>query len=257
LARTIFPSRSYAQLRERSAAMPSSVNAFGEISAAEFFGSRKQLETILRLGSIVAVQLIINCSGWMYWEGKMRVSLSAFGKAGVKSAQVCQAYKVHIFTKFSNFAIDSLAHSHQTGTGDPAYLRMKKFIILASLGIAVFWLAPHHTVAVPMSPTQASKTLNTADPLGGLPPPPVLILPPPPPPPIVIVLPPPPPPIVIVLPPPPPNPVPLPQPPPPPPPSTGVPETGATWLLLLLGLAGTFGTLLIQQQSKKSSHRDS
>ena len=50
---------------------------------------------------------------------------------------------------------------------------------------------------------------------------------------------------------------PPPQPPPPPPPTTGVPETGATWLLLLLGLAGAFGTLLIQQQSKKSSHRDS
>jgi hypothetical protein len=126
---------------------------------------------------------------------------------------------------------------------------MKKFIILASLGIAVFSLAPHHTVAVPMSPTQAPKALNTADPLGGVPPPPVLILPPPPPPPIIIVL-------------PPPNPVPVPQPPPPPPPpppapTTGVPETGATWLLLLLGLAGAFGTLLIQQQSKKSSHSDS
>jgi hypothetical protein len=125
---------------------------------------------------------------------------------------------------------------------------MKKFIILASLGIAVFSLAPYHTVAVPMSPTQAPKALNTADPLGGLPPPPVLILPPPPPP------------IIIVL--PPPNPVPVPQPPPPPPPpppapTTGVPETGATWLLLLLGLAGAFGTLLIQQQSKKSSQRDS
>jgi hypothetical protein len=127
---------------------------------------------------------------------------------------------------------------------------MKKFIILASLGIAVFSLAPHHTVAVPVSPTHTPKTLNTADLLGGLPPPPpVLILPPPPPPPIIIVL-------------PPPNPVPVPQPPPPPPPpppapTTGVPETGATWLLLLLGLAGAFGTLLIQQQSKKSSHRDS
>ena len=125
---------------------------------------------------------------------------------------------------------------------------MKKFIILASLGIAVFSLAPHHTVAVPMSPTQAPKALNIADPLGGLPPPPVLLLPPPPPP------------IIIVL--PPPNPVPVPQPPPPPPPpppapTTGVPETGATWLLLLLGLAGAFGTLLIQQQSKKSSHSDS
>jgi hypothetical protein len=128
---------------------------------------------------------------------------------------------------------------------------MKKFIILASLGIAVFSLAPYHTVAVPISPTKASKALNPDEPLGGgiIPPPPVLILPPPPPPPIIIVL-------------PPPNPIPVPQPPPPPPPpppapTTGVPETGATWLLLLLGLAGAFGTLLIQQQSKKSSHRDS
>jgi hypothetical protein len=126
---------------------------------------------------------------------------------------------------------------------------MKKFIILASLGIAVFSLAPYHTVAVPISPTHAPKSLNTADLLGGLPPPPVPVLPPP-----LPVLPPPPP-IVIVLPPPPPNPVPVP--PPPPPPTTGVPETGATWLLLLLGLAGAFGTLLIQQQSKKSSQRDS
>jgi hypothetical protein len=154
---------------------------------------------------------------------------------------------------------------------------MKKFIILASLGIAVFSLAPYHTVAVPMSPTQAPKgigarvfsaellrsvgaegsALNSTDPLGGLPPPPPIIILPPPPPPLIIL--PPPPPIIIVLPPPPPNPVPLPLPPPPPPPAptTGVPETGATWLLLLLGLAGTFGTLLIQQQSKKSSHRDS
>ena len=122
---------------------------------------------------------------------------------------------------------------------------MKKFIILASLGIAVFSLAPHHTVAVPMSPTKVSKALNPDEPLGGAPPPPVLLLPPPPPP------------IIIVLPLPPPNPVPVPPPPPPPPaPTTGVPETGATWLLLLLGLAGAFGTLLIQQQSKKSSHRD-
>src|SRR5262245_36701754 len=128
---------------------------------------------------------------------------------------------------------------------------MKKFIILASFGIAVFSLAPYHTVAVPMSPTQGPKALNVDEPLGGgiIPPPPVLILPPPPPPPIIIVL-------------PPPNPIPVPQPPPPPPPpppapTTGVPETGATWLLLLLGLAGTLGTLLIQQQSKKSSHRDS
>ena len=122
---------------------------------------------------------------------------------------------------------------------------MKKFIILASLGIAVFSLAPYHTVAVPMSPTQAPKALNTADPLGGPPPslPPFL-----PPPPIIIVLP---------LPPPLPQPPPPQPPPPPPPPSTGVPETGATWLLLLLGLAGAFGTLLIQQQSNKSSHRDS
>src|SRR6516162_732227 len=128
---------------------------------------------------------------------------------------------------------------------------MKKFIILASLGIAVFSLAPYHTVAVPMSPTQAPKALNPADPLGGLPPslPPFA---PPPPPPLIIL--PPPPPIPIVLPPPPPNPVPVPQPPPPPPPTTGVPERGATWLLLLLGLAGTFGILLVQQQSKKSSH---
>ena len=123
---------------------------------------------------------------------------------------------------------------------------MKKFIILASLGIAVFSLAPYHTVAVPISPTKASKALNP-DELGGLPPPaPIIVLPPPPP--IIIVLPPPQP--------PPPQP-PAPQPPPPPPPTTGVPETGATWLLLLLGLAGAFGTLLIQQQSKKSSHRDS
>ena len=114
---------------------------------------------------------------------------------------------------------------------------MKKFIILASLGIAVFSLAPYHTVAVPISPTKASKALNPDEPLGGLPPPaPIIVLPPPPP-------------IIIVLPPP--------QPPPPQPPTTGVPETGATWLLLLLGLAGAFGTLLIQQQSKKSSHRDS
>src|SRR4030095_9527191 len=120
---------------------------------------------------------------------------------------------------------------------------MKKFIILASLGIAVFSLAPYHTVAVPISPTQAPKALNSTDLLdstdllGGVPPPPpIIILPPPPP-------------IIIVLPPPPPNPVPLPQPPPPPPPTTGVPETGGTWLLLLLGLAGTFGILLIQQQS--------
>jgi hypothetical protein len=144
--------------------------------------------------------------------------------------------------------IDRLADSRQTGTGEPAYLRMKKFIILASLGIAVFALAPHHTVAVPMSPTQAPEALNIAEPLGGLPPPPpVIILPIPPPPPIIIVLPPPPPPPITVLPPP----------PPPPAPTTGVPETGATWLLLLLGLAGAFGTLLIQQQSKKSSHRDS
>ena len=124
---------------------------------------------------------------------------------------------------------------------------MKKFIILASLGIAVFTLAPYHTVAVPMSPTKAPKALNFDEPLGGLPPPaPIIVLPPPPP--IPIVLPPPQP--------PPPQP-PAPQPPPPPPPTTGVPETGATWLLLLLGLAGAFGTLLIQQQSKKSSHRDS
>ena len=124
---------------------------------------------------------------------------------------------------------------------------MKKFIILASLGIAVFSLAPYHTVAVPISPTKASKALNPDEPLGGLPPPaPIIVLPPPPP--IPIVLPPPQP--------PPPQPPP-PQPPPPPPPTTGVPETGATWLLLLLGLAGAFGTLLIQQQSKKSSHRDS
>ena len=125
---------------------------------------------------------------------------------------------------------------------------MKKFIILASLGIAVFSLAPYHTVAVPISPTKASKALNPDESLGGLPPPaPIIVLPPPPPIPIVL---------------PPPNPVPVPQPPPPqppppPPPTTGVPETGATWLLLLLGLAGAFGTLLIQQQSKKSSHRDS
>ena len=125
---------------------------------------------------------------------------------------------------------------------------MKKFIILASLGIAVFSLAPYHTVAVPISPTKASKALNLDESLGGLPPPaPIIVLPPPPPIPIVL---------------PPPNPVPVPQPPPPqppppPPPTTGVPETGATWLLLLLGLAGAFGTLLIQQQSKKSSHRDS
>ena len=125
---------------------------------------------------------------------------------------------------------------------------MKKFIILASLGIAVFSLAPYHTVAVPISPTKASKALNFDEPLGGLPPPaPIIVLPPPPPIPIVL---------------PPPNPVPVPQPPPPqppppPPPTTGVPETGATWLLLLLGLAGAFGTLLIQQQSKKSSYSDS
>lgn len=121
---------------------------------------------------------------------------------------------------------------------------MKKFIILASLGIAVFSLAPRHTVAVPVSPTQAPKALNLTallQPEGVPPPPPILLLPPPPP-------------IVIVLPPPPSNPVPV----PPPPATTGVPETGDTWLLLLLGLAGTFGTLfLIQQQSKKSSHRDS
>ena len=95
---------------------------------------------------------------------------------------------------------------------------------------------------------KASKALNPDESLGGLPPPaPIIVLPPPPPIPIVL---------------PPPNPVPVPQPPPPqppppPPPTTGVPETGATWLLLLLGLAGAFGTLLIQQQSKKSSHRDS
>jgi hypothetical protein len=126
--------------------------------------------------------------------------------------------------------------------------RMKKFIILASLGIAVFSFAPYHTVAVPASPThiQASKTLDAIDLVDGVPPPPP-----------VLILPPPPPPIVIVLPPPPPNPVPLPPAPPPPAPTTGVPETGATWLLLLLGLAGTFGTLLIQHQLKKSSHRDS
>ena len=123
---------------------------------------------------------------------------------------------------------------------------MKKFIILASLGIAVFSLAPYHTIAVPISPTKASNALNPYEPLGGLPPPlPVLPLPPP---------------ILIVL--PPPNPVPVPQPPAPPPPpppapTTGVPETGATWLLLLLGLAAAFGTLFIQQQSKKSSNRDS
>src|SRR5215472_10060180 len=98
---------------------------------------------------------------------------------------------------------------------------MKKFIILASLGIAVFSLAPYHTVAVPMSPTKAPKALNFDDPLGGLPP----SLPPfAPPPPLPIV---PPPPIPLVLPPPPP-------PPAPPAPTTGVPETGATWLLLLL-----------------------
>ena len=124
---------------------------------------------------------------------------------------------------------------------------MKKFIILASLGIAVFSLAPYHTIAVPVSPThiEAPKALDTIDLVDGVPPPPpILLLPPPP--------------IVLVLPPPPPNPVPVPPPPPPPPaPTTGVPETGATWLLLLLGLAGTFGTLLIQQQFKKSSHRDS
>jgi len=131
---------------------------------------------------------------------------------------------------------------------------MKKFIILASLGIAVFSFAPYHTVAVPISPTQAPKALKSTDPLGGLPPPPPILILPPPPPPLIIL--PPPPPIVIVLPPPPPNPVPVP-PPPPPAPTTGVPETGGTWLLLLLGLAGTFGILLIQQQSKKSSHRDS
>src|SRR5215831_16752475 len=101
---------------------------------------------------------------------------------------------------------------------------MERFIILASLGIAVFSLAPYHTVAVPMSPPQAPKALNSTEPLGGLPPPqPIIILPPPPPP-------------LIILPPPPPNPAPVPQPPPPPPPTTGVPETGATWLLLLLGL---------------------
>ena len=123
---------------------------------------------------------------------------------------------------------------------------MKKFIILASLGIAVFSLAPYHTVAVPISPTKASEAPNPDELLGGLPPPaPIFVLPPPPP-------------IPIVLPPPQPPPQPPPpQPPPPPPPTTGVPETGATWLLLLLGLAGAFGTLLIQQQSKKSSHRDS
>ena len=131
---------------------------------------------------------------------------------------------------------------------------MKKFIILASLGIAVFSLAPYHTVAVPMSPTQAPKALNSTDPLGGLPPslPPFA---PPPPPPIIVI--PPPPPIIIVIPPPPPPPTTVVPPPPPPAPTTGVPERGATWLLLLLGLAGTFGTLLIQQQAKKSSHRDS
>src|SRR5262245_4058948 len=131
---------------------------------------------------------------------------------------------------------------------------MKKFIILASLGIAVFSLAPRHTVAVPISPTPAPKALNFTDlPTGVPPPPPILLLPPPPIPPPILLLPPPPP-IVIVLPPPPSNPVPV----PPPPATTGVPETGDTWLLLLLGLAGTFGTLfLIQQQSKKSSHRDS
>ena len=44
---------------------------------------------------------------------------------------------------------------------------MKKFIILASLGIAVFSLAPYHTVAVPMSPTQALKALNFDEPLVG------------------------------------------------------------------------------------------
>ena len=132
---------------------------------------------------------------------------------------------------------------------------MKKFIILASLGSAVFSLAPYHTVAVPMSPTQAPKALNLDEPLGGLPPPPPIIILPPPPPPLIIL--PPPPPIIIVLPLPPPSPVSLPPPPPPPAPTTGVPETGATWLLLLLGLAGAFGTLLIQQQSKKSLHRDS
>src|SRR5215831_11573591 len=115
---------------------------------------------------------------------------------------------------------------------------MKKFIILASLGIAVFSLAPYHTVAVPMSPTKAPNALNPADPLGGLPPslPPFA---PPPPPPLPLPIPVPPPPTTVV------------PPPPPPAPTTGVPERGATWLLLLLGLAGTFGTLLIQQQSKK------
>ena len=44
---------------------------------------------------------------------------------------------------------------------------MKKFIILASLGIAVFSLAPYHTVAVPISPTKASKALNPDELLGG------------------------------------------------------------------------------------------
>jgi hypothetical protein len=82
---------------------PSSVNAFQEISGAELFDSRKQLKTILRLGSIVAVQLIIKLSRMDVLGGEMRVSLSAFGKAGVKSAQVCPAYKVHIFTKFLKF----------------------------------------------------------------------------------------------------------------------------------------------------------
>ena len=140
---------------------------------------------------------------------------------------------------------------------------MKKFLILASLGIGVFAIAPYHTIAVPMSPTKAPKGLNAAvsnaefanvaDPQGGLPPPPVIPIPPPP---VLLLPPPPPPPIVIVLPPPPPLPEPAP-PPPPPAPSTAVPEAGATWVLLLLGLAGTFGTLLIQQQSKKISRRDS
>ncbi|MFL6513707.1 MAG: hypothetical protein ACJ8M1_01645 [Chthoniobacterales bacterium] len=126
---------------------------------------------------------------------------------------------------------------------------MKKLILLASLGITVFSVAPYHTMAVPMSPGQtADSTGSVSQPSGVvLPPPPalVLLLPPPP---STILLPPPPEPVLITE---------LPPPPSPAPSTAGVPETGATWFFLLSGLAATFVALTLQQRSSKKSRRDS
>jgi hypothetical protein len=93
---------------------------------------------------------------------------------------------------------------------------MKKFIILASLGITIFALAPYHTEAVPMAPGQLASINGVTS--TEAPPPPSVVL--------------------------------IEQPP------ASVPETGATWGLLLLGLTGIFAAMLVLGRREKTPGSD-